>query len=184
MRTNKLWSPPATNGYWIRGQPPNGNATGPRLSAPGATLFKTQPDGLWIFFQGRSSCDVVAIEVCGTIQNLNDKRSRYMPASHSLVVHCEADWLVEKIRVQNGGKVERWQASGKFNKAPKKAIKVPVRHLRVLYCLPNKIYQKWRKEHVPTGYEFYCPHSSLNSFNSQKMQSFLRQMSIESQFYT
>ena len=65
----------------------------------------------------------------------------------------------------------------------KASVAVPVRHLRVLYALPDDLYREWAKEHVPTGYEFFCPHSSLDSYTSQKMQEFLGQMSIASQFY-
>lgn len=64
-RTSRLWPPPGGTGYWIRGQPVSSGETGPRLSAPGATLFRTHPDGLWAHFRKRASCDVVAIEVCG-----------------------------------------------------------------------------------------------------------------------
>ncbi len=88
MRTSKLWPPPGGKGFWLQGQPNRGAAAGPRLSSPGAKLFNTQPDGLWLHFSDSDSCDAVVIEVCGTIQNLNDKRSRYIPASHSLVVRC------------------------------------------------------------------------------------------------
>jgi hypothetical protein len=83
-------------------------------------------------------------------------------------------WLHGEIKVRRGGKMPRWKASGMFRKVPtrNKNISVPVRHLRVLYALPNADYHKWSKEHVPTGYEFFCPHSSLDSYNSPKMQSF------------
>jgi hypothetical protein len=182
-RTSKLWPPPGGKGYWIQGQPKSGSCPGPRLSAPGAMLFRTQPDGLWVHFQGCTSCDVVAVEVCGTVQNLNDKRSRYIPASHSLVLSCAKYWLEEEVSVNKGGQYPRWKAAASFGKAPKSDISVPVRHLRVLYALPNKTYHAWGFEHIPTGYEFFCPHSSLDSFSSQKMQRFLRQMSIEAQFY-
>lgn len=66
----KLWPPPQGRGFWLRGQPVGPRkAPGPRLSSPGAKLFSTQPDGLWVHFNRTISCDVVAIEVCGTIQN-------------------------------------------------------------------------------------------------------------------
>ncbi|MFA7346504.1 MAG: hypothetical protein WCZ86_01970 [Desulfurivibrionaceae bacterium] len=184
-RTKKLWPPPGGKGYWIQGQPKKArNMPGPCLSAPGAALFKTQPDGLWVHFQGQTSCDVVVVEVCGTIQNLNDKRSRYVPSSHSLVLSCKKEWLDEKVSVNKGGQFPRWKASASFGKAPHLDLSVPVRHLRVLYALPNDNYHEWCAEHVPTGYEFFCPHSSLDSYNSQRMQTFLRQMSIAAQFYT
>jgi hypothetical protein len=129
------------------------------------------------------SCDVVVVEVCGTVQNLNDKRSRYIPASHSVVLNCSMAWLKESIPIQKGRLCPRWKASVSFGNAPRADASVPVRHLRVLYALPNDIYDKWVPEHTPTGYEFFCPHSSLDSYNNQRMQQFLRQMSIASQFY-
>jgi len=52
-----------------------------------------------------------------------------------------------------------------------------------MYALPDANYHAWCRNHTPTGYEYFCPHTSLKSYNSQKMQSFLSQMSISSQFY-
>ena len=180
---NKLWAPPTGSGRWIRGQPTNQSAPGPRLSAPGARLFTTQPDGLFAYFVGLESCDTVAIEICGTAQNLNDKRSRYIPSSHSLVLRCDTRWFAEQIPTQGGGIQERWRVAGTLTQCPLCEVAVPVRHLRVLYSLPNALYKTWCPEHTPTGYEFFCPHSSLASYASQKMQTFLRRMSIASQFY-
>jgi len=149
-------------------------------------MFRTQPDGMWVYFHDFRSCDVVVVEVCGTVQNLNDKRSRYIPASHSIVLTCTPNWLREEIPIRGRGQIPRWEATGTM-KRPKKDRTLDyvaaVRHLRVLYALPNEIYHTWCSEHVPTGYEFYCPHSSLDSYNSQQMQKFLRQLSIASQFY-
>jgi hypothetical protein len=54
----------------------------------------------------------------------------------------------------------------------------------VLYGIPNALYNKWCREHVPTGYEYFSPHSSLSTYNSPAMQQFLRQMSRASQFRT
>jgi hypothetical protein len=184
-RTSELWAPPGGRGYWIRGQPGWGLHPGPRLSAPGASLFHTQPDALWVYFRHIKSdrfCDVVAVEVCGTVQNLNDKRSRYIPANHSVMLECKKEWFEEKVKVHKG-RQPRWKAAKTFKYAPKADRSYPIRHLRILYALPNDVYHTWSKEHVPTGYEFFCPHSSLQSYNSQKMQAFLRQMSIASQFY-
>jgi hypothetical protein len=81
-------------------------------------LFTTQPDGLGAHFNEGKSCDVVAVEVCGTIQNLNDKRSRYIPASHSLILSCSAAWFTEEITVQNAGKRPRWKACASFGAQP------------------------------------------------------------------
>jgi hypothetical protein len=137
---------------------------------------------MWAHFNDDIACDIVAVEVCGTIQNLNDKRSRYIPGSRSLVLECSEAWLKEDVSVQKGGRIERWKAAGSWQAEPFGNIRIPIRHLRVLYGIPNSIYMKWSREHSPTGYEFFCPHSSLQTYNSQAMQRFLRQMSIESQF--
>jgi hypothetical protein len=182
-RTKGVWPAPNARGFWVRAQPRLGVAPGPRLSSPGAKLFTTQPDGLWAHFDEENSCDVVAIEVCGTIQNLNDKRSRYFPASHSLVLTCGRRWFLEFMTVQRGGQAPRWRATGTLTSEPVRDLSIPVRHLRVLYAIPNTLYDDWKQNHVPTGYELFCPHSSLDSYNSQKMQIFLSRMSVASQFY-
>lgn len=157
---------------------------GPRISAPGAKLFTTQPDGLWVHFKSDVSCDVVAVEVCGTVQNLNDKRSRYMPSSHSLVLNVSKKWAEEEVATRGGVAKSRISASESLPSTIRTdEISIPVRYLRVLYALPNEIYKVWGREHTPTGYEYFCPHSSLSTYNTQKMQSFLKGMSIASQFY-
>lgn len=183
-RTKSVWPAPKGVGFWVRAQPVPGKVPGPKISSPGAKLFKTQPDGLWVHFANCDYCDVVVIEVCGTVQNLNDKRSRYIPSSHSLVLTCPIRWLHEDVIVQRGAKSPRWKATASITSAPTSELIVPIRHLRVLYALPNTVYSDWSANHTPTGYEFFAPHSSLDSYNSPKMQKFLRQMSIESQFYT
>lgn len=180
--TKLFWPSSSRSGWWIRGQPVDGENTGPKLVTPGSKLFSTQPDGLYLSFgSGATYCDVVAIEVCGTVQNLNDKRSRYFPSSHSMVLQAKLGWLKAEVKVQKGGRKARWKVAGL--KCPESDIEPPVRHLRVLYALPNDLYMKWCPGHVPSGYEHFCPHSALNSYSSQKMQSFLKSMSIETQFY-
>ena len=181
--TRKLWQPVYGGGRWLRAQPTDGGSAGPTISSPGATLFATQPDGLFVYFGDLESCDLVAIEVCGTIQNLNDKRSRYQPATHSLVLSCSLEWLTTEIEVQGGGRPARWQAAGTISEAPFRHHAIPVRHLRVLYALPGDKYHDWCRNNVPAGHEYFCPHSSLNSYGSQKMQTFLRQLSAVAQFY-
>lgn len=181
--TKRVWPAPQGEGRWVQAQPVSGNARSPRISSPGAKLFTTQPDGLYVFFNGASSCDLVVIEVCGSIQNLNDKRSRYFPSSHSIVLNCSRSWFLERVRTQGGGKKARWDLAESIELQPNKDLALPVRYLRVLYALPNELYLKWCPDHVPTGYEYFCAHSSLNSYKSQKMQEFLARMSIATQFY-
>ena len=121
--------------------------------------------------------------MCGTASNLNDKRSRYSPSTHSLLIHFKEDWLKEEFSVQGGGKKTYQEALQISPDAPGGDFRLPVRHLRVLYALPNELYDTWCSQHCPTGYEFFCPHTSLASHNSQSFISFLSQMSIASQFY-
>lgn len=182
----RLWATHETSGAWIRAQPSDGATTGPKLYAPGAKLYSTQPDGLWAHFNGLDSCDVVVIEVCGSNQNLNDKRSRYMPSSHSVVLRVGNPWMEEPVKTRGrGGPLRsRRELAGGLPATDAKTSDVPIRHLRVLYALKNADYKKWCGEHTPTGYEYFIPHSSLRSYNSQKMQEFLRRMSIASQFYS
>ena len=184
-RTKSLWATPAGVGYWISAQPTpaGGTVAGPKISSPGAKLFNTQPDGMYAFMNEGICCDVIAIEVCGTVQNLNDKRSRYIPASHSLMLHCKLEWLMEEIPTSGKGVAQRWKASQSIKNVPTQSLSLPVRHLRVLYALPNDLYRNWCQSHCPTGYEFFCTHSALESYRSQKLQEFLRRMSVSSQFY-
>jgi len=106
-----------------------------------------------------------------------------MPATHSLVVECPLVWLQAQVAVQRGGRQPRWKASRTFPSEPDRDLIVPVRFLRVLYALPNEIYSSWMPGHVPAGYEYFIPHSSLRSYNSQTMQVFLRRLTLSGHRY-
>lgn len=184
-RTTLLWPPPGGKGAWIRSQPSGGTAAGPRIYAPGSDLFATQPDGMWVHFNGITSCDVVAIEVCGSIQNLNDKRSRYMPSTHSLVLRVTASWADEVVAGGQGrASLSRRDLAGTLGTFATPTVDVPIRVLRVLYALKNVDYKAWVPQHVPTGYEYFMPHSSLATYTRPETQSFLKGMSVASQFHT
>src|SRR5579884_3671734 len=77
--------PPLGNGQdaWLRGRPaPLSDAYNPFLKVPGCERLRTLPDGLWLRFGGSAVepfVDVVAIEACGSLANLLDKRSRFAP---------------------------------------------------------------------------------------------------------
>jgi hypothetical protein len=110
--TNRLWPSPTGSGYWLRAQPVDGGSKGPRLQMAGSAVFSTQPDGLWVFlWPDGPFADAVAIEVCGSMQNLNDKRSRYMPSVTARQLHCTKAWLLAEISWKAGSKVPRWQAA-------------------------------------------------------------------------
>lgn len=185
-RADSLWDSPTGTGHWIQAQPkPDGSKiTTPTIQTPGSKLFKTQPDGMYAFLNETTFADLICIEVCGTQQNLNDKRSRYMADVRSVVLHCPLNWLLENVTVQNGGQLPRWQATGTFQNAPTAEMHLPVRFLRVLFAIPNTLYKTWSAENVPDGHEYYCRHSSLGTYNSPAMQEFLRQLSMRRHFRT
>jgi hypothetical protein len=93
------WPTPHGKGAWLRAQPPEtASKPGPRPRSPGAKLFSTQPDGLWVWFGPEAQfADVLVIEVCGTAQNLNDKRSRYGPTTMSLLLITPRRWLLSEV---------------------------------------------------------------------------------------
>lgn len=183
----KLFRTAKARGYWLRAQPPDGKTTGPTLVSPGARLFKTQPDGLWLWFkQALKFVDVIAVEVCREDQNLRDKRSRYMPTGHALLVRCPHKWLMAEITRQNSGKKPRWKACGTLSSEPpdKGSEDIPVRHIRVLYALPDRSYNSWLSNVAAAPYEFYCRHSSLRSYTAEGYRGFLNKMIPQAQYYT
>jgi hypothetical protein len=161
---------------WLKSQPVT---NGPRLASPGSKMFHTQPDGLWVrLFVGHNEvyCDVITIEVCGTLQNFSDKRARYMHSTAALVLRCPKNWM----RSLNDNVMKK----AGFSAKPESGMSFPVRHMRILYSLPSASYDRWKENGVLAAHEFLCLHSSLSSFTSQKMQIFLKQLSPSSSFYT
>lgn len=183
-RVKKLWGTPPSGGWWLRGQPKlvTTTAAGPTLNNAGANTSATVPDGLWVYLTAEFA-DIVCVEVCTSTQNLNDKRSRYGLFQQALMLTCSHGWLTEQIGVQSGGRRARWQATGSIAVAPTSDLVLPVRFLRVLYTIPNDIYVTWKPNNVPGPHEFFCPHSSFGSYNSQMMQRFLKRMSPKVHFY-
>lgn len=180
------WPTPHGKGAWLRAQPPDtASRPGPRLRAPGATLFTTQPDGLWVWFGPEAQfADVLAIEVCGTAQNLNDKRSRYGPTTTSLILSTSKRWLKREVGTRGGGKKTRQALAAMEGLRVDHDLLVPVRWLQVLYALPNDVYKSWTAEQIPGPHEYFCRHSSMGSYNSQAMQAFLARMTLRSHFLT
>ena len=183
-RGKRLWGTPPSGGWWLQAQPkPNAGAVaGPTINNVGATTNRIQPDGLWAYLEPNFA-DVVCVEVCGSAQNLNDKRSRYGLFQQALMLTCPLPWLGENIRVRGGGQWPRWRATGTIASAPAVEMVLPVRFLRVLYAVPNAIYKEWKTNNIPGPHEFFCPHSSFGSYTGQKMQKFLRRMSPGVHFY-
>ena len=87
---------------WLRGRPVADRVVGgqPFLKLPGSNRCRTLPDGLWLNFGGTPEdpyVDIFAIEACGTLQNLLDKRSRFAPSTHSLLAVCPVHWLLAPV---------------------------------------------------------------------------------------
>lgn len=167
---------------WLRAQPAaRAGSTHPRLVAAGAIKHKTQPDGLYVRFGEEAQfVDCVAIEVCASPQNLNDKRSRYAPSTSSIVLNVPHGWLISKCFEQQLW----WQASRAFSASPPADLLVPIRHLRALYVLPNDHYREWVSEMPAAGHEYFMPISSMTSINADPLRKFLEKISPQAHFYS
>jgi hypothetical protein len=194
--SEKLWPPlpikeqPA-RGRWLRAQPKSEKAVCPQLAQPGTKKLFTRPDGMWLFLTPGEFADIVCVESSSSIPNLNDKRSRYAHAHHSIVVRIGIEWLNEEISFKKGSK-PRWKIAGTFpagtNQVPKlpgqEELVLPVRHLRVLYALEATDYKNVIRNLVPAAHEFFCKQNALESYHAPKMQTFLLGMWLRHHFYT
>ena len=201
----KMWGVSGREGarYWIRGWPEPANQVQaikkPYLCAPGAEgQNPTRPDGLWMYFgctkiggSGEDEsveagynywCDITVVEACQVRENFYDKRSRYVPPSHGLVLVCPVKWLLDTVTLQKGGSNPRWRACGSFEKEPKHNLTIPVRRLRVLYVISEELVTSLREFGAPAGHEFFCSIEALERYNDQKVQRLLKRMSVDSQF--
>ena len=102
--------------------------------APGSTRWRTLPDGLWLNFGGTPVdpfVDIFAIEACGSLQNLLDKRSRFAPSTHSLLAVCPVQWLLSPV--MPGDPTPRWKATGVLVHEPTAPLRpAGARHARAL----------------------------------------------------
>ena len=168
---------------WLRAQPKNEHdvATTPYILVAGNTALKTQPDGLYIRpIEKLRAFDLIAFEVCSSLQNLQDKRSRYAPATASLVLETQRNWWNEPV----DGSVTRWRKVFGGQDSCVKDMWTPLRHVRVVYVLKNEHLKKFREHGVPSGHEFFIRHSSLGSITAKKFLEFLSRLSPDTHFYT
>ena len=95
--------PPRGHGReaWLRGRPCEiSSICNPFLKLPGSDRLRTLPDGLWLNFGGTAVepfVDIVAIEACGSLPNLLDKRSRFAASTQSLLAVCPIPWLLAPV---------------------------------------------------------------------------------------
>lgn len=177
----KSWPIPAYGGYRVRGCP--APSTMPYIHSPGASINNTCPDAMYLFVHEKSKfADVIAIEVCGSNQNFNDKRARYTPTSGNLHVTLPYDWLDSEIMVQKGARKKVWEASCWFDKKPIEDLTLTIRHLRILLVLTDGDYAKFGSNCLPAGHEYFCRHRDLKQYTQQQMQKFLGGLALMKHF--
>ena len=148
---------------WLRGRPSEDLRIHPFLKLPGSTRWRTLPDGLWLNFGGTpvdAYVDIFAIEACGSLQNLLDKRSRFAPSTHSLLAVCPVQWLL--LPVMPGDPTPRWKVTGVLPAEPTVPLVVPVRDMHVLYGLKRKHYQGFARHQLPHAHELLRTHGGAD----------------------
>jgi hypothetical protein len=154
---------------WLRGRPSEDLHCHPFLKLPGSTRWRTLPDGLWLNFGGTPVdpyVDIFAIEACGTLQNLLDKRSRFAPSTHSLLAVCPVAWLLAPVMADDP--TPRWQITGVLRQEPTEPLVVPVRGMHVLYGLKQKHFQGFKRHQLPHAHEFFAPMEALTAYDGDK----------------
>lgn len=172
---------------WVRGRP-NGKSASyqPFLKLPGSRQGRTLPDGLWLCFAGTPEeifVDIFAVEACGSLANLLDKRSRFAPSTHSLMAVCPVPWLLAPISADDP--TPRWVATGVLRAAPALQLVVPVRDLRVLYGLKRRHYAGFVGSQVPHPHEYFVPMDALtdeHSANNPALRRLVARASAASNF--
>lgn len=107
--------------------------------------------------------DILAIEACGTLENLRDKRSRFAPSIHSMLAVCPVPWLLAPA--MPGDPTPRWEAIGVFLRAPVFPAVIPVRQPRVLYLLKRDDYLRFKRHDLAQPHEYFAPMEALIDAN-------------------
>jgi hypothetical protein len=187
---------PAASGgdAWLRGCPMDDGPSKTRrphppfLKLPGSTQWRTLPDGLWLNFGGtpvEPFVDIFAIEACGSLQNLLDKRSRFAPSTHSLMAVCPVMWLLAPVMA--GDPMPRWKATGVLLQEPVVAFTLPVRDMHVLYGLKPDHYAGFARHQLPHAHEYFAPMEALTAENSDQnpeLRALLAHASATANFLT
>lgn len=173
--------------HWIRARPAERNGHNqPFLKLPGSMRLRTMPDGMWLGFGGTPAepyVDLIAIEACGSISNLLDKRSRFAPSTQSLMAVCPMRWLRGPKGHAEGE--ARWQLTGILRAIPDGCLVVPVRDMRVVYALKQRQYDGFLTSQVPHAHEFFVPMDALVAERSDEdpaMQALFARASTSANF--
>jgi hypothetical protein len=180
---------PKQPGTWLRGRPGGATLTAqPFLKLPGTNTYRTIPDGLWLHFSPDPAdryADILCIEACGSITNLQDKRARFAPSTSSLLVVCPLRWLLDPVAEEDP--TPRWRLIRLLKTVPTEPLVLPVRDLRVLYGLKARHYLGFAKSQMPQPHEYFCPVEALtaeDSHQSPEMQSLIGRASATANFLT
>lgn len=148
---------------WLRGRPGEESKNcHPFLKLPGSNHLRTLPDGLWLHFGGEPVepfVDIFAIEACGSLQNLLDKRSRFAPSTNSLLAVCPLGWLLSPALPADP--TPRWELTGVLDEPPRATLVLPVRDFRVMYGLKQRHYDGFIKSQIPHPHEYFVPMKAL-----------------------
>lgn len=150
---------------WLRGRPCETTGSNfPFLKLPGSNRFRTLPDGLWMNFGGtvhEPFVDIFAVEACGSLTNLLDKRSRFAPSTNSLLAVCPVPWLLRPISEQEV--TPRWKMTGVIAIEPARDLIVPVRDIKVMYALKTRHYKGFTETQIPHPHEYFVPMDALTA---------------------
>ena len=184
-RSDTLWDTPKSGGYWLRVQPPtDSKRKQATLHAKGAAQLPGQPAGLWAFFlPEEEAVEIVALEVCATIEDCLEKRPIYHPENGGFRLLCPKTWLCGDLTVQAGAVKERWDAAGTFEAPPSDDHGYDVRFHTVLYFLPDDAFTRQRRTLIPLPHEYFSRHSSMATQSAKNMQDFVRRMTAQARFY-
>ena len=175
---------------WMRGRPGREDSDWhqPFLKLPGTNRLRTLPDGLWLNFGGTPEdnfVDILAVEACGSLSNLLDKRSRFAPSTQSLLAVCPVQWLLGPAIP--GEAMPRWRTTGLLRREPVVPLVLPVRDIRVLYGLKSRQYQGFAATQVPHPHEYFVPMEIITAENGHEdpeLRALLRRASVTANFLT
>jgi hypothetical protein len=174
---------------WLRGRPCEfAGACHPFLKLPGSQRLRTLPDGLWLNFGGTPQepyVDIFAIEACGSLPNLLDKRARFAPSTNSLLALCPLPWLL--AATTRTDPTPRWRSTGVLRVEPTQPLVAPVRDIRVLYALKARHYKGLLESHVPHAHEYFVPMDKLvakDAPDDPALQALVRRASSTAHFLT
>ncbi len=172
---------------WLRGRPcETGGICQPFLNFPGSDRLRTLPDGLWLNFGGtvlEPFVDIFAVEACGSLSNLLDKRSRFAPSTQSMMAVCPIPWLLADITPSDP--TPRWRLTGVIETEPTLQLILPVRDIRVLYALKPRHYAGFAENQIPHPHEYFAPMEAITAKDSHEnpaMQALVSRASATANF--